>query len=239
MVLTSERRVAGDTVSDGGMVSGTDNMQYYVYGAGGHAHVVIDVLRNQGITVRGIFDDYPANRHPLHKGVQPGIRITGPLEFPHLDAPVILCVGRNGERAELVHLLNATYGIARHSTAIVAESATIGEGTVILHGSIIQPNSRIGRHVLVNTAASIDHDNIIGDFAHISPHVTLCGHVEVGEGTHVGAGAIVIPKTKIGKWSTVGAGAVVLHDVPDHVTVVGNPARILESASGQVLPRFD
>jgi len=211
---------------------------YYVYGAGGHAHVVIDALRSQGIQVQAIFDDSPERRHPLHRDVQPGIRLTGRAGFPSLDHPVVLCVGRNAERVELVELLDVHYGIARHTTAIVAESSTIGEGTVILHGAIIQPNTVIGRHVLVNTAASIDHDNRIGDFAHISPHATLCGHVEVGEGTHIGAGAVVIPTVKIGKWTTVGAGAVVIHDLPDHVTAVGNPARILEGSRGQILPQF-
>lgn len=211
---------------------------FYVYGAGGHAHVVIDVLRSQGIGIKGIFDDRPANRHPLHQDVQPGIRLTGQANFPALQAPLILCVGGNAERAELVEMLTARYGIACHPSALVAASSTIGEGTVILHGAIIQPHTIIGRHVLVNTAASIDHDNRIGDFAHISPHVTLCGHVEVGEGTHIGAGAIVIPKVKIGKWTTVGAGAVVLHDIGDHVTAVGNPARVLPGRRGQTMPHF-
>ena len=164
--------------------------------------------------------------------------MTGRADFPALDHPLVLCVGRNAERAELVELLDAEFGIACHTSAIVAPTSRIGEGTVILHGAIIQPNTVIGRHVLVNTAASIDHDNRIGDYAHISPHVTLCGHVEVGEGTHIGAGAMVIPKVKIGKWSTIGAGTVVLHDIGDHVTAVGNPARILEGVTGQVMPKL-
>jgi acetyltransferase-like isoleucine patch superfamily enzyme len=82
--------------------------------------------------------------------------------------------------------------------------------------------------VLVNTAASIDHDNEIGDYAHISPHATLCGHVKVGEGTHIGAGAVVIPSIRIGKWCTVGAGTVVIRDIPDYATAVGNPAKIIK-----------
>ena len=200
--------------------------------------MVIDVLRSQGIGVCGVFDDRPERRHPGHAGVRPGIRLAGKEHFPALDRPVVLCVGNNAERAELVEMLDASYGIACHATAIVAASSTIGEGSVILHGAIIQPNTIIGRHVLVNTAASIDHDNRIGDFAHISPHVTLCGHVEVGEGTHIGAGAVVIPKVKIGKWTTVGAGTVVLHDVGDNVTVVGNPARILPGSRGQSKPNL-
>ncbi|MEP7353663.1 MAG: acetyltransferase [Acidobacteriota bacterium] len=233
---------ATDNVSNGdweGRIAVTGPEQlFYIYGAGGHAHVVIDALRSQGIGVKGIFDDRPENRHPLHQDVKPGVRLVGVDGFPALDHPTVLCVGRNAERAELVEMLKTRYGIACHTSAIVAASAVVGEGTVILHGAIIQPNTKIGRHVLVNTAASIDHDNVIGDFAHISPHVTLCGHVEVGEGTHIGTGAMVIPKVKIGKWSTIGAGTVVLHDIGDHVTAVGNPARILPGSRGQILPDF-
>ena len=211
---------------------------YYVYGAGGHAHVVIDVLRSQGIGVKAVFDDHPERRHPRHQDVLPGIRLAGPGNFSALDYPLILCVGRNSERAELVEMLNVKYGIALHPSAIVAPTSHIAEGSVILHGAIIQSNTMIGRHALINTAASVDHDNVIGDFVHVSPHATLCGHVEVGEGTHIGAGAVVIPKIKIGKWSTIGAGAVVIRNIPDHVTAVGNPAKILRGSHGQPLPQL-
>jgi acetyltransferase EpsM len=210
-----------------------------VYGAGGHAHVVIDVLRDQGFTVEQMFNDHPENQHPDSWNVQPGIRRVGVERFPHLADPVVLCVGNNAERAELAHLLRVEYATACHSTAIIAPTVRIGEGTVVLHGAILQNNAVIGRHALINTAASIDHDNIIGDFVHVSPHATLCGHVEVGEGTHIGAGATVIPKVKIGRWCTVGAGAVVLHDLADHVTAVGNPARVLADRSGQRRPEFE
>lgn len=216
----------------------SDRAQWYVYGAGGHSHVVIDVMRDQGVEVRGVFDDHPSRWHRLHRDVRPGIRMAG-AAFPTLDAPVILCVGRNSERAELAHLLHAEFGTAVHSSATIAGSVVIGEGTVVLHRAVIQPNSVIGRHVLINTAASVDHDNVIADFVHISPHVTLCGHVEVGEGTHIGAGATVIPGVKIGAWTTVGAGAVVLKDLPDHVTAVGNPARIVPNRSGQTVPQLE
>ena len=185
--------------------------------------MIIDVLRAQGCVIAAIYDDYPPNRHPAHQGVLPGIRMAGLDQFPKLDDPVVLCIGRNSERAELDRMLAARFAIAQHPTAIVAANVQVGDGTVILHGAVIQTNTRLGRHVLINTAASVDHDNVIGDFAHISPHATLCGHVEIGEGTHVGAGAVVIPKVKVGRWCTVGAGAVVLEDVPDHTTVVGNP----------------
>jgi sugar O-acyltransferase (sialic acid O-acetyltransferase NeuD family) len=186
--------------------------------------------------VRQQFNDSPANQHPASRNVHPGFRIVGPDDFPPLDVPLVLAVGVNGERAELAQVLDAHFGTAVHPTAIVAPSARIGEGTVVLHGAIVQPNARIGRHVLINTGASVDHDCVIGDYAHISPQAALSGHVTVGEGTHIGVGAVVIPTVTIGRWCKIGAGTVVIEDIPDHVTAVGNPARILPDRSGEVLP---
>lgn len=207
-----------------------------VYGAGGHAQVVIDVLRAQGVHVRGQYNDRPEVQHPASFNVMPGVRRLGRDRFPAPDHPVVLAVGLNGQRAELARMLEADFAQAVHPTSIIASTATIGEGSVVLHGSVIQANARVGRFVLVNTAASVDHDCVIGDYAHISPHATLSGHVEVGEGTHIGAGAVVIPKVKIGRWCRVGAGTVVLEDLPDHCTAVGNPARIVPGRTGEPMP---
>jgi sugar O-acyltransferase (sialic acid O-acetyltransferase NeuD family) len=209
---------------------------YDVYGAGGHAQVVIDVLRARGIQVRRQYNDMLTNQHPASENVHPGIRAVGPGARLPTDLPMVMAVGRNGERAELVSMLTARFAQAVHPSALIAESARVGEGSVVLHGAIVQPNARIGDHVLINTAASVDHDCMVDDFAHVSPHATLCGHVEVGEGTHIGAGAVVIPKVRIGRWCRIGAGAVVLSDVPDHSTAVGNPARILLGRSGEPVP---
>lgn len=209
----------------------------YIYGAGGHSLVVMDVLRDLGIPVLGVFADAGA-RHPKHRNVKPGIRIVGAPAFADFDLPFVMCIGRNCERAEVEQMLPRNFRTAIHSSAIVAPTAAIGEGTVVLHGAIVQANAVIGRHVLINTAASVDHDNVIGDYAHISPHATLCGHVEIGEGTHVGAGAVIIPSVKVGQWSTIGAGTVVVRNVPDGVTVVGNPARVVHGAHGQQRPEW-
>lgn len=209
----------------GGRIHSHNHM--YLYGAGGHAKVVLDILESLSVKLKGVFDDVPAHAKLKVMEVADGIRLLGE-GFPKLDAPLIIAVGCNARRAELAALLHADYGLAIHGSAIISSKATIGVGTVVLHGAIIQAGARIGRHVLVNTAASIDHDNVIGDYAHVSPHATLCGHVDIGEGTHIGAGAVVIPNVKIGRWCKIGAGAVVIRDIPDNVTAVGNPARIIK-----------
>ena len=95
-------------------------------------------------------------------------------------------------------------------------------------GAIINADAVIGKHCIVNTAASIDHECVIDDYCHIAPHVTLCGQVHVGEGTLIGAGASVIPCVSIGKWCTIGAGSAVVENVLDSATVVGVPAKLLK-----------
>jgi sugar O-acyltransferase (sialic acid O-acetyltransferase NeuD family) len=203
----------------------------YLYGAGGHAKVIAEVLESMGKTIHGIFDDNQCVEEMRGTKVENGILISCENTFPVLESPVIISIGNNNERAEIAELLtnsfDVKFGKAIHSTAIISPSASIAEGVMILHGSVIQADTIIGKHVLVNTAASIDHENVIGDYAHVSPHATLCGRVHVGEGTHIGAGAVVLPNLKIGKWCKVGAGAVVICDIPDFTTAVGNPARIL------------
>jgi acetyltransferase EpsM len=117
------------------------------------------------------------------------------------------------------------FGKAIHSTAIISPSVSIAEGVMILHGSIIQADTIIGKHVL-NTAASIDHEC----------HWRLCSCVSLmlhyaeefcGRRNTYWCGCCGFTQFKIGKWCTVGAGAVVICDIPDFTTAVGNPARIL------------
>lgn len=197
----------------------------YLFGASGHAKVIIDSLKASGKQISGLFDDNPDVKELLEYSVY------GSFDQNRLgDEELIISVGLNHIRKKIVEKLleNTRYGKAIHPSAIISEYASLGEGTVVMQGAIIQSSVSIGRHCIINTAASADHDCIIDDFVHISPNATLCGSVSVGEGSQVGAGAVVIPGIKIGKWSLVAAGAVVMKDVPDNVLVLGNPARVVK-----------
>ena len=95
---------------------------------------------------------------------------------------------------------------------------------MILHRAIIQASTSLGNHVIMNTAAQIDHDGRIEDFTHIGPGAILCGNVTIGEGALIGAGAVILPGRRIGKWAIVGAGSMVTKDVEDGAFVIGIPA---------------
>jgi sugar O-acyltransferase (sialic acid O-acetyltransferase NeuD family) len=114
-----------------------------------------------------------------------------------------------------------------HPAATISTSASLGVGTVISAGVVVQSDARIGRFCILNTAASIDHDNVFGDFVSVAPGVHTAGRVTVEDGAFLGLGAVIINGVIVGSRATVGAGAVVTRNVPPGVTVVGNPARAL------------
>ncbi|MFH1394797.1 MAG: serine acetyltransferase, partial [Candidatus Omnitrophota bacterium] len=89
------------------------------------------------------------------------------------------------------------------------------EGTFVAASATINPGTKIGKNVIVNTSSSIDHDCWIEDFVHIAPGAILCGTVTVGEGTHIGIGANIIQSIKIGKGAFISAGRIVKRDVAD------------------------
>ena len=196
----------------------------YLYGASGHAKVIIEILENSNKTVKGIFDDNENIEQLLDYKVAPFSSGLNPLADQ-----LIISIGNNSIRKKISSSIDVNYGTAVHPFTKISGRSKVGAGTVIMAGVVINADATIGKHCIINTNASVDHDCIIGDFVHISPNVALCGNVTVGEGTHIGAGTVIIPGVLIGKWCNIGAGSVVIKDVPDFTTAVGNPSRIIKS----------
>ncbi len=185
-----------------------------VYGAGGHAKVVIETLEASQQPVEYVFDDDIRKTSVLNHKVF--------HEYDHQvlpQSPLVIAIGNNKIRKKIADNLSHEAAIVLHPNAKVSPYATIGAGTVIFNAAIVQANAEIGRHAIINTLAIVEHDCEIGDYAHIAPRATLCGEVSVGEGALVGAGAVILPGVKIGNWAVIGAGCVIKKDVPDQTVV--------------------
>ena len=194
----------------------------YLYGASGHAKVIIDIAEANQIAIEGLYDD--------NKNL---VELWGyPIESPQkikIDNELLVSIGDNRIRKKIVESLSVNFISLMHPRAVISPRCTIGLGSVIMQGAVLQADVKIGNHVIVNTSASVGHECLIDNFAHISPNSALCGNVSIGEGTWIGAGTTIIPGVKIGKWCVIGAGSVVTKDIPDFSLALGNRCEIIKT----------
>jgi sugar O-acyltransferase (sialic acid O-acetyltransferase NeuD family) len=181
-------------------------------GASGHGKVVIDIVEKEGrYRIPYLVDDNPA----LQGKSFFGYRVAGATEslLAAAERPlVIVSIGDNAVRARIAERLGtAGFQFARavHPHAQLGRGASLGEGTVVMAGAVVNADARIGENVIINTGASVDHDCIVESGAHIAPGARLCGGVRVGAGTLVGAGAVLIPGVRVGADTVVPAGTTV------------------------------
>jgi UDP-perosamine 4-acetyltransferase len=198
-----------------------------VIGARGHARVGIDVLRAAGHRVVGCLSHDGSGDARLDV---PVLGLDSELES-HIAGGtpnVFLGVGDNATRLALAARVRAAGGLlicAVSPHAVVAASAVVGPGTLVMPGAVVNAGARLGEVVIVNTNAGVDHDCILDDGVHVAPGAALAGDVHVGRGAFVGIGACVVPGIRIGDGAVVGAGATVVRDVAAGDTVTGVPAR--------------
>lgn len=191
-------------------------------GAGGHGKVAADTARDAGWREIVFVDDaYPERTMNGTWPIvgRPGEGVMGDL---------FLTVGANAARARLwTELAIADSPVIAHPTAVISPDATLAPGVLAVAGTIVNAGARIGHGVILNTACSVDHDCLVGEFAHVSPGARLAGGVTVGARSWIGIGAVVRQGIRIGDDVVVGAGAAVVDDIDDGATVGGVPARPL------------
>ncbi len=211
-----------------------------VLGSGGHAKVVIELLR-EGQLYRPVACLGPAAGSVESVLGVPLIGTDNMLSTLRAEGLrfAFVALGDNRLRQQLTtqarelgfQLANA---ISRHAT--ISSSVHLGQGVAIMAGANLGPETRLGDGVIVNTHASVDHDGQLADFCHLAPGVTLAGCVKVGARTFVGTGTSVIPQVTLGEDSVIGAGAVVVRDLPPGVVAYGIPARPQRAAASANWP---
>ena len=197
-------------------------------GSGGQASVMLDACHAAGVPVAGIIvADGSSNLERLKAPILGGPECLACTDFLREHA-----IGLGGGDAEFrrrfaLQVLERRGELATvvHPAATISASAFLGAGSLLAAGAVVGPNARIGRFCIINTCASVDHDDVLEDGVNLSPGVHLAGTVTCREDCFLGIGASVVPGVTIGRRSIVGAGATVIANVPDDVTVVGTPAR--------------
>jgi len=189
-----------------------------IVGAGGHGKVVADIAKLNGYSDISFLDDDESKTEWYG---YPVVGKTDDLE--KYDCDQFVAMGDAKKRRELLSRISRKVTLI-HPNATVADSAVIGEGSVIMAGVVINPDAIIGTGCIINTCSSIDHDSVVGDYVHIAVGTHLGGTVHVGENSWVGTGAILINNINVCSGCTIGAGAVVIKDIDNIGTYVGIPA---------------
>lgn len=206
-----------------------------IYGAGGMAREVYEwSFCNGAASSIGNVVGYVSDL-----GVTPNFETHTGLSFIDLRAAlahypnlrVLLCIGEPvGRRLVAQKIINLGVKLHTfvHPSALVANSAQIGAGTVIYPFVVVSSNARIGEGCVVNSYTGVGHDVEIGDYCIVSAQVDLTGYVKLGEGVFIGSGARVVPKKKIGAYSKVSAGVTVIRSLKAHSVVLPKPTKTEE-----------
>jgi acetyltransferase EpsM len=200
----------------------------YMVGAGGHAKAVFAALSANHIEPIAIYDDNPQQQG----GTLYGVPICGNLEdFTQLGAvSAVIAIGDNYTRKRIAERLPTVHWLTVvHPYSCIHASAKIGRGSVILEGTIVQPDVIIGEHCILNVETMIGHDCVLDNYVHVCG-AKLTGNVHVGEGVLLGANTTVHPSVTIGEWSKSAISSAIMRDVSPYSTVIGNPARCVTAA---------
>ena len=191
-------------------------------GGGGHAIACLDVIENLSeYNILGYLDIAPTK-----------------IDLPYLGnddealkyiqkSSFIICIGQiknplpRIKAFKYLKSLKAKLATIISPLAYVSRKAVIGEGTIVMHGAVIQANVKIGKNVIINDKALIEHDCCVEDNVHISTGSILNGGVTVKSGTFVGSGSNIINNVIIGESVVIGSGCVVLNNVSNKTVYLG------------------
>jgi sugar O-acyltransferase (sialic acid O-acetyltransferase NeuD family) len=197
-------------------------------GYSGHAFVAYGIFRAAGKIITGYCDVTEKENNPFNlqyfgsENSETGLRVMKEHGF-------FIAVGDNPVRKNIYDTLEKNNLLpinAIHPSAVIDLSASIAaHGIMIGVNAVINPLALVAIGAICNTGCIVEHECIVGSFAHIGPGAVLCGNVKIGEGTFVGANAVIRQGITVGNNVMIGAGAVVVKNIPDNSTVIGVPAK--------------
>lgn len=212
---------------------------YAVYGASGCGRSLMPVARAQlkraGIEAEIVFIDDGLNAEAIINSHR-AMNYEAFKAHPATKKQVLIAIANSQVREKISIQLEQD---AIELWSVQADNAVLMDEVEIAAGAALSPfvsitsNIKIGKCFHANLYSYVEHDCVIGDYVTFAPGVKCNGNIHIEDHAYIGSGAIIKQGTPdqplvIGKGAVVGMGAVVTKSVPPGVTVIGNPARILE-----------
>jgi sugar O-acyltransferase (sialic acid O-acetyltransferase NeuD family) len=206
-----------------------------IFGAGGHAREVAQLVTDINLAHPGRWKllGFLAHANATARNAKPlpaPLLGDGTWLLAHPGVQLVIAVGDSAARHLIVQDMRVMapklqFATLVHPRAWLAERVTLGQGTVVFAGALVNVDASIGTHASLNLGCTVSHDCVLGNFTNLGPGAHLAGGITVGEGVEIGTGASLRPRVRVGAGVTIGAGAVVVSDLPAHCTAIGVPAR--------------
>ena len=208
--------------------------QLIIIGAGGCGREVLQWARDinraeQRYLIKGFLDN---DRNALNGRIcsTPILAAVDDYE-PQQDDVFVCAIGNGKTRRMITERLKekgARFETLIHPTAVVADTARLGEGVIIYPFALISDNAVLGDHCIINMHSSVAHDSVLGDFCTVSAHCDITGMCRLGENVFMGTTSNMVPGVTIGDDVYICAGSTVMNRVRKGRKVLGNPAQIID-----------
>jgi sugar O-acyltransferase (sialic acid O-acetyltransferase NeuD family) len=196
-------------------------------GAGGHARSCIDVIEQQGqYQIAGLVG-LVEQKHAQQLGYAVIASDNALVELAKLYQYALITIGQIQTAEHRLRLYQQAVQcgfqlpVIIAPTAHISRHASIGAGSIVMHGAIVNAGGKVGVNCIINTRAVVEHDTEVGDHCHISTGATLNGDVQVGAGSFVGSGCVIKEGVQVGKNCLVGMGLVLRHKLADYARFTG------------------
>jgi sugar O-acyltransferase (sialic acid O-acetyltransferase NeuD family) len=209
-------------------------------GAGGFGREVLQWARDAWPHHAGKIAGFLSADPRVLDGHAIGLPILGsPDDFtPQPGDGLLLGIGRRGARRRVAEQLESRGGhflSLVHPSAIVADTAHIGRGTILCPYASVTANARLAAFCLLNLYSMVAHDAVVGAFSVLSPYAGVAGEAAVGEDVFLAMHAFVGPGVRVGNGSVISGSSCALHNVPADTLVYGVPGRHASTLDGTYL----
>lgn len=183
-------------------------------GAGGHAQACIDLLEAEGaFKIHGLVGEKKEKRRAVHgypiigkdEDLEKLLKIT---RFFMLGVGQIRSPAPRQKLYTKIKLMGGVFPVVASPFSHVSPRSSLDEGTVVMHGAVVQSGAGIGKNCILNSQCLIEHGGRVGDHCHISTGAILNGEVQVGEGSFIGSGSIIQEGVSIPSYSIIPMGTI-------------------------------
>lgn len=201
-----------------------------IIGAGGHAAMLVDILKQQSATILGLVSPEQVIERQVFASIKHYISDNDILAFDEKKVLLVNGIGSLPKSNLRTRIYQKFTDLGYQFTSVIADSAIISpfaqlaSDVQVLPGAIINSGTFIGKNTIVNTGAIVEHDCQIGSHNHLAPRATLSGQVASKNNVHFGTGSSIVQNVFIGENVIIGAGATITKNVADNMICF--PARI-------------